>query len=823
MLKIQRKFSNPKKHPFDEVSWGIRHVEIKGKEGIIYQGDVEFPETWSDLATTVTAAKYFKIPPGSTTREFSLKQLIRRVCDTITDGGKSFGYFDDENAENFDKDLKWLLLHQRLAFNSPVYFNCGLVPNPQLSACFILGVEDSIESMLELQDAEVRLFKAGSGAGTNYGRVRGKGEPVSRGGIASGAVSFMSGPDAWAGVIQSGGATRRAAKMVALDVDHPDIEQFITIKAEEEKKAKFLIENGWESGMEGNIYSRLQFQNSNLSVMVTDEFMKAVRDDKEFELKARGQGKNRKVKARDLFKSIAASAHSCGDPGIQFYDTINRAHTYPDAGPIRSSNPCGEFLWTDNSACNLASIKLPAGPLPNETYIQDVTRIAIIAQDIICGIASYPTAKIEANSKKYRPLGLGFTNLGAHLMTLHLPYGNVSSVEYARSLARELSDAALKASGELRDALGSNLGPYPYRNAQLTLMAPAGTISYMLDADTTGIEPDYALVKEKTLAGGGVLKYTSKAVEAVVSDYFTDKPMGEEKFHQVMEYIKENNTVVGAPHLPRELYPIFKCATAGNPAGELTWEEHIEMMALIQAVIHGGISKTVNLPESVTVEDIEQIYMTAWAKGLKSLTVYRQNSKGAQPLKSAQKKERPADEFPSPPEVKRFSLPHHRKAEIVKFSINNQHDGFIIFGKYPDGYPAETFIQMSKAGSTVNGLMATVGILISTALQHGIPVSTITEKLSHIQFDPMGWTGDEDVRHASSPVDFLARKMNALFGDSPEKEKIEKIEKIEVKPELVKEKECIDGGPPCTLCGSITTRAGSCFRCSNCGSTTGCN
>ncbi len=805
-LKITRKFSNPNKHPFDEVEWATRHV------GLSYAGDVEFPTSWSDTAASITASKYFKIPEGQTQREYSLKQLIRRVVNQIMTWGIAEKYFDTaEDAENFDKELKWLLLHQYLAFNSPVYFNFGIQANPQAAACFILDVDDSIDSMMTFQRNQAMIYKNGSGVGVNLSKIRGKGEPISHGGTSSGSVSFARSFDSTAGMMKSGGVTRRAASMFTLDVDHPDFEEFISIKPEEEEKAKFLIKHGWDSDMEGPVYSRLTMQNANLSVMIDNNFMEAVQQDRDFVSIPRHGGIPKAYKARELLMKMAKAAHACGDPGIQFYNHINDLATCPQAGKIKASNPCGEHLFI-SSACNLACIKICNDTIDSLAHI---ARLSIIAQDIICEGASYPTEEIARISKKYRPLGLGITNLGGWLMSERLPYDSQEGRNAAEKVMRRVTEAAEKASAELRDALGTNIEGYldqdgnqgkelrprgfGWRNAQLTLALPAGTVSFMLDCDTTGIEPDFSLIRTKKLIGGGVIKSTSSAVVKAL------KKCPDVDVDGVLKYIQEHNTVIGSS-LPPEYYDIFKTASCPDPKGEVSVDGHLLMVKSIQDNIHSGISKTINLPSSTTSEDIYNIFMKAWLLGLKSITVYRQNSKGVQPM-DVKEFEEP---FQSPPEAKRYPLPKQRKGQIIKFDIGG-FEGYLTFGEYPDGYPAETFIQMSKGGSTVNGFAGVCGLLISLGLQYGIPIPVLVEKLKGIQFEPFGFTRDEDCKFVSSPADYVGKKLEVLYLAKDKEKEPEK--KVEVRHD--------DGSPLCRNCGGLQVRAGRCYTCTVCGSTDG--
>lgn len=798
MLIVNRFFSKVEKHPFDECEWSTRRVELKGSDGqIIYFADVEFPINWSDQAALIVSSKYFKIPKGSTQREYSLKQLINRVANTITEWGVQYKYFDSENAENFNKELKWLLVNQRFAFNSPVWFNLGL-PDvaPQGSACFILPIEDSIESFMKVQSETVKIFKSGSGVGLNFSALRGKGEPVSGGGKSSGTISFMRGFDAWGGSIKSGGANRRAASIFILDADHPDIEEFITCKVNEEKKARFLIENGWDGSMEGPVYSSLSMQNANLSVMVTDEFMKAAVENKPFNLRWRTSEKKIQIDASKLLDKISQATWDNGDPGLLFYEAMNKKN--PFDRPINACNPCQEFN-APIGACNLASINLPLGGLDFKSYKQMI-RTIVIAMDIVCEGSVYPTEEITEFTKKFRPLGIGVTNLGGHLMSNLIPYDSDEGRSISEEIYKVLTRKAIETSEEISKVLGSNFGG-ERRNAQLTLAAPSGTISFMLDAVTTGIEPDYSLIKYKSLIGGGTLRIVSPAIEIALNKIFTGD---EAKIKNTINYIVDKETVEGSD-VPKKFWAIFQCAKGVNRSSEISVDGHLGILKAVVQNMSGSASKTVNVPNETTVEEIKQIFIKAWKMGLKGIAIYRDGSKGVQPLKSTIK-----TLIPSPKAVKRYPLAPKREAEITKFNLGN-HEGYLIVGKYPDGYPGEVFLQMSKAGSSVNGYSAALGVLVSMCLQHGVPIETIIDKLENMQFEPSGYTGNKDIPFANSSVDYIARELKRRYLTPNQVVKSE-------------EKSKGDGnGSVCSNCGSSSLmKTGSCYTCSTCGQAGSC-
>lgn len=881
---VRRYFTKVGEDPFDTVEWEIRDAIIKNDKGkiIFEQKGVEVPKSWSQLATNVVASKYFRGQLNTPERERSVKEMIKRVVNTITEWGEKDGYFSSvEEKEVFKSELTYIILYQKATFNSPVWFNVGIDPHPQCSACFINSVEDNMNSILELAATEARLFKGGSGTGTNFSTLRSSKEPLSGGGMASGPVSFMKGFDAFAGVIKSGGKTRRAAKMVILNVDHPDIMEFIWCKAKEEKKAWALIEAGYDGSVDGEAYQSIFFQNSNNSVRVTDEFMKAVEEDKEWYTKAVTTGKIMdKYRARDIMRAIAEAAYICGDPGIQFDTTINRWNTCPNSGRINASNPCSEYMFLDDSACNLASINLMAflnesGEFDLESYIQTID-IMITAQDIIVHNAKYPTEKIARNSLLFRPLGLGFTNLGALLMARGLPYDSEAGRMFAAGLSAILTGEAYRQSGRLASLLGAfpefekNKEPminvlkmhrnhlfqlkvelvspivyykakeiwdevielaenYGMRNAQVTAIAPTGTISFMLDCDTTGIEPELSLVKFKKLVGGGIVKLVNNTVRIALRRLnYTDTELKE-----ILEYIERNNTIEGAPSLKEEHLPVFDCALKpinGNryilPMG------HLKMMAAIQPFISGAISKTVNLPNNTTVEEIEEIFMSAWKMGLKSIAIYRDGSKRVQPLVTGDTKKKEEYRVPL-----RKKLPQERNSITHKFSIAG-HEGYITVGMYEDGSPGEIFIKMAKEGSTISGLMDAFALATSLALQYGVPLQILVDKYTNTRFEPSGYTSNPQIRVATSIIDYIFKWLALKFLNKPSQqpERVQNLSPyteedssqmnlpgISLNNQETKLYRIQDDAPICIECGSIMVRNGSCYKCLVCGSTTGCS
>ncbi len=881
-------FSSPDIHPFDAVTWEERDAVILGKDQkpVFSQKGIRVPAFWSETATTIAAQKYFRGKMGTEQRERGVDALIARVVKTITRWGIEDGYFDEAAARVFEYELTHLVLHQYGAFNSPVWFNVGVDPHPQCSACFILKVEDSLQSILDLARTEAMIFKGGSGSGMNLSPVRSSKEELSGGGRASGPVSFMKGFDAFAGVIKSGGKTRRAAKMVILNVDHPDIIEFIRSKITEEEKALALVRAGYDGSFDGEAYASVFFQNANHSVRVTDSFMQAVEEDAIWSLRAVTTGETLlEVRAREIWRMIAEAAHRCGDPGLQFHDTVNRWHTCPADGAINASNPCSEFMFLDESACNLASLNLVRFLGPDGTFDCDRFRhaveIFITAMDIIVDRASYPTEAITANSRKFRPLGLGYTNLGGLLMLLGLPYdsdegrllaAHITSLMTAASYAHSARLAQMRGPfagyGPNREAVQRVLGLHQQeasrlavdsrtetiaraeaelwretletaarhgvRNAQVTLLAPTGTIGFLMDSDSTGIEPLVGLVMYKQLVGGGSLRIVSSSVRPALLRL----GYSEEETQAIMDYLLETGCMEGAPFLRPEHLPVFDAALR-PAAGTRTvhYRGHIGMMAAVQPFLSGAISKTVNVPETTTVEDIENIYMDAWKKGLKSIALYREGSKGTAPLSTAPPKETAvsAERKADPPRLQRRRLPAERYSLTHKFEVGG-HEGYATVGYYEDGTPGELFIAMAKEGSTISGLMDAFAISISVALQHGVPLQLFCEKFMHTRFEPSGITSNRDIPMASSLLDYLFRwlsihhpqgvneKIRALFSDEP----------AATSPApMSQEKAVEDGGlegyaissdaPVCPDCGFVMVRNGACYKCVNCGATSGCS
>lgn len=892
-LKFYRFFTKPGIHPFDEIVWERRDAVITNEKGevVFEQKGVEVPASWSMLATNIVVSKYFHGQIGTPEREYSVKQLIERVARTITNWGIKDGYFaSDEDADVFYNELVYLLVNQYASFNSPVWFNVGIEERPQASACFINSVQDTMESILELVKTEGMLFKYGSGTGTNFSTLRSSKEKLSGGGIASGPVSFMRGFDAFAGVIKSGGKTRRAAKMVILNVDHPDIIDFIKTKAEEEKKAHILIKAGYDPGFNvpGGAYDSVQFQNANHSVRVTDEFMRAVLEDKEWHTRYVTTGEICDTyRARDIMRMIAEAAWICGDPGLQFDTTINSWHTCPNSGRINASNPCSEFMFLDDTACNLASLNLMKFRKDDGTFDTKAFRYAvdimITAQEIIVDNASYPTKAIEKNSHDYRPLGLGYANLGALLMSLGLPYDSDGARAYAGAITAIMTGEAYRQSaliakekgpfrgfelnrepmlGVIRkhmsyvDKIDKNLIPeqllyeakkvweeayelgqrYGYRNSQVTVIAPTGTIGFMMDCDTTGIEPDIALVKYKKLVGGGFLKIVNNTVPLAL------KKLGytEKQIKEIVDYIDKNDTIEGAPHLKEEHLPVFDCAFKPAKGKRfIHYMGHVKMMAAVQPFISGAISKTVNMPNDVTVDDVMQLYIDAWKMGLKAIAIYRDGSKGTQPLSTSiddKKSERESKTVEYKPVRRR--LPDERKSITHKFSIAG-HEGYITVGMYPDGTPGEIFITMSKEGSTLSGLMDAFATAISLALQYGVPLKVLVDKFSHMRFEPSGFTNNPEIPIAKSIIDYIFRWLGKKFLTPDEQpsnvdytdvlnglysSKADNLVKTEALEKYEKQIfEAQSDAPPCPSCGTIMQRSGSCYVCPNCGSTSGCS
>jgi ribonucleoside-diphosphate reductase alpha chain len=811
-----RRFTKAGAHPYDLVSWERRDASIGNEKGelIFQQKDVEFPVFWSQMATNVAVSKYFHGPLGTPERERSLRTVISRVVDTITDWGMRGGYFASrDDGASFQDELTHLLLHQMAAFNSPVWFNVGIEAKPQCSACFINSVQDNMESILALAKVEGMLFKWGSGTGSNLSPIRSSRERLSSGGTSSGPVSFMKGYDAFAGVIKSGGKTRRAAKMTILNIDHPDIVEFINCKAEEEKKAWTLINAGYDGSITGEAYSSVFFQNSNISVRVTDEFMQAVIADGDWQTRSITTGQVVSThRARDLMKMITESAHICGDPGLQFDSTVNAWHTSSNTDRIYASNPCVEFMFLDDTACNLASLNLmkfrtESGDFDVESF-RHACAVLITAQEILVGNASYPTPAIAQNSHDYRPLGLGYANLGALLMANGLPYDSDRGRAYAGAITAIMTGAAYKQSAEI----ARQIGPFPgyhrnrepmlavmqkhadavkaidraaapcglvdaaeetwsealslgarfgYRNAQATVLAPTGTIGFMMDCDTTGVEPDIALVKYKKLVGGGLLKIVNNTVpEALRKLGYSPNQITE-----IIDYVDSHETIEGAPGLLEEHLAVFDCAFKPvHGVRSIHHMGHVKMMAVVQPFISGAISKTVNMPTDSTPADIEEAYTAAWKLGLKAIAVYRDGSKRTQPLSTGSPTEVVKEEIRAAAAERpaRRRLPDERQALTHKFSIGG-HEGYITVGMYEDGTPGEVFITMSKEGSVVSGLMDGFATAISMALQYGVPLEVLCSKFSHMRFEPSGFTNNKEIPIAKSVLDYIFRWMSLKF------------------------------------------------------------
>ena len=828
-LEWPRRHTTAGIHPYDEIEWELRTAAISSETGktVFEQKDVEVPKAWSQLATNVVVSKYFRGHVGTPERENSVRQLIDRVVNSIAAWAETQHYFATETDRRaFQDELTYLLVHQKMAFNSPVWFNVGIEPKPQCSACFINSVQDNMGSIMDLAKTEAMLFKFGSGAGSNLSPIRSSKELMSGGGIASGPVSFMKGYDAFAGVIKSGGKTRRAAKMVILDADHPDVLDFIDSKMLEEKKAWALIEEGYDPSFTGEAYGSVFFQNANHSVRVTDDFMRAVESDGPWTTHAIRDGAPvDTLKAREIFHRMALAAHLCGDPGIQYDTTINDWHTSANTDRIYASNPCSEYMFLNDTACNLASLNLMTFVKENGEFdVEDyryAARLTITAQEILVDNASYPTPRIEENSHKFRPLGLGYANLGALLMSRGLAYDSDEGRNFAAALTAIMHGEAYRQSSvvardhggpfveyeknknpfirvirkhrdasyqipsagvpqELQDAaravfdealaLGEQNG---YRNAQVTVLAPTGTIAFMMDCDTTGIEPDIALIKYKKLVGEGFIKIVNQTVPAALKllKYSPDEVDG------ILTYLNDRETIEGAPGLKPEHLPVFDCAFKPvNGERSIHYMGHVRMMGAVQPFISGAISKTVNMPEAATAEEIEQVYLEGWKRGLKAIAIYRDGSKRSQPLSTGKKKDPDAVDSTVVAELKRHleiaqseagkphrrRLPNERTALTHRFDIAG-HEGYITVGLYPDGQPGEIFLKMAKEGSTVSGLMDTFATTVSVALQYGVPLKDLVNKFAHVRFEPSGFTGNAEIPIAKSIVDYIFRWLGSRF------------------------------------------------------------
>jgi ribonucleoside-diphosphate reductase alpha chain len=854
-LSIRRRFTTLGVHPFDTVEWESRDARIGHGDKVAFeQADVEFPTTWSQNSTNIVAQKYFRGQLDSPARERSVKQMIGRVAGTIADWGRARGYFATaEDGDGFEAELTYVLLHQMAAFNSPVWFNCGWHPEDspknQMSACFILSVDDSMESILDWNTKEGLIFRGGSGSGINLSKIRGSMEPLSKGGTASGPVSFMRGADAWAGSIKSGGGTRRAAKMVVLDVDHPDIREFIWCKAKEEDKAAALRDAGFDMSIDGDGFYSIQYQNANNSVRVTDEFMRAVENDEDWHLIARttGEPTGDAVPARELMHEIAEAAWRCADPGVQYDTTINQWHTSPNSGRINASNPCSEYLHVDDSACNLASLNLMKFRQADGTFdvesFQHAVDIVFLAQEIIVGPSSYPTEQIAVNARAFRQLGMGYSNLGAYLMADGIPYDSdagrgtaaaITSLMTGRAYAQSakvaasigayeryaenreahndvmrmhrdasysipdstcadtaLLDAA-RASWEEAVTLGEQHG---YRNAQATVLAPTGTISFLMDCDTTGVEPDFSLVKFKELVGGGQMTITNRTVPMALQTL----GYSDEQIEQIEAHVAEHATIIGAPGLAAEHLPVFDVAVGERAISHMG---HIKMMGAVQPFLSGAISKTVNLPQTATVEDIADAYIQAWKCGVKALAIYRDGSKTAQALRTDAQEAKGADTDAIADAVAeaveglytqeqldaavakaatkakadagpaRRRMPVERQSITHKFSIGG-HEGYITAGVYEDGTVGEIFLtDVGKEGSTLRGMMNSFATAISIALQYGVPLETLVQKFSYMRFDPEGITQNQEIPFAKSMPDYIMRWLASRFLDTDTQEEL---------------------------------------------------
>ena len=897
-LTFPRFFTDAALDPFDEVEWELRSALIGNERGelVFEQRDVEIPKLWSQQATNIVVSKYFRGQIGTPERERSVKQLIGRVVDTITAWARSNKYFaSEDDLLAFSDDLKHILVYQKAAFNSPVWFNCGFEKAPQCSACFINSVQDTMDSILTLARTEGMLFKFGSGTGTNLSPIRSSKEILAGGGTASGPVSFMKGYDAFAGVIKSGGKTRRAAKMVILNADHPDIVEFINCKVEEEKKAWALIDAGYDGSFTGPAYSSVFFQNSNNSVRVTDDFMRAALDGSDWETKAVRDGAVMEtLKARDLMHLIAEGTHVCGDPGMQFDTTINEWHTCPETDRIHASNPCSEYMFLNDSACNLASINLmkfvrPDGEFDVVAY-KAAIRTLLTAQEIIVDNASYPSESIGKNSHAYRPLGLGYANLGALLMSRGLPYDSDAGRDYAAALTAMMTGEAYAQSARIardcggpfsgyeknrepflrvmrkhrdsiRDVNARNVPPdlyqaargswddavelgeeHGYRNAQATVLAPTGTIGFMMDCDTTGVEPDIALVKYKKLVGGGLMKIVNQTVPMALAKLGYSQP----QIDVIVDYIDKNETIEGAPGLKESHLPVFDCAfKATKGERSIHYMGHIKMMGATQPFISGAISKTVNVPKEATVEEIMQAYIQSWKLGAKAVSIYRDGSKRTQPLNTSKDKtaaelaQIAASMVNSP--VRR-KLPDERHALTHKFDIAG-HEGYITVGLFENGQPGEIFLVMAKEGSTISGFADAFAQAISYALQYGVPLQALVDKFSHVRFEPSGMTRNPEIRFAKSIVDYIFRWMASKFlspeaqfragvngrdetgpaepaAAGPSGAVVAAAAAANITPLSTIQNQ--EDAPPCSTCGSIMIRSGACYKCANCGNTSGC-
>ena len=914
---IGRHFTRPGDDVYGAIEWVFRSAAITSDTGdtIFEQSGIETPSFWSQTATNIVASKYFYGAVDTPRRESSMKTLVDRVVVTITKWGKDGDYFTDQAAASaFEQELRFLLINQHAAFNSPVWFNVGVEPKPQCSACFINSVEDTMESIMDLAKREALLFKWGSGTGSNLSTLRSSKEALAGGGMASGPVSFMRGYDAFANVIKSGGKTRRAAKMIILDAGHPDVMEFIGSKADEERKAWALIEAGYDGSLNGEAYSSVSFQNANHSVRVSDAFMQAIEAGESYWTRTVTNGEPmEQLHARDVLRAISEATHQCGDPGMQFDTTINDWNPCAVTDRIYASNPCSEYMFLDDTACNLASLNLLKF-YDLETHEFDVEayrhacRVLITAQEIIVSNASYPSELIGANSEKFRPLGLGYTNLGALLMARGLPYDSVEGRALAGAVTAIMTGEAYAQSARVAERLGTfdgyaenrdaflrvirkhraaveqierldtvaeplraaaadawaqaqRLGElHGFRNAQATVLAPTGTIAFMMDCDTTGVEPDLALVKYKNLSGGGYIKLVNRTVPAALARL----GYGDAAIESIVAWIDSEGTIEGAPELKDEHLPIFDCAfKPSTGVRSIAPLGHVRMLGAVQPFISGAVSKTVNVPEDATVEEIMDTYVAAWKLGVKAIAIYRDNSKRIQPLETGErvagkkvgaepeaKPSSPLDtplvlnDASSPPAYRRHRLPDERAAITHKFTIG-EHEGYITIGEYADHRPGEVFVHISKEGSAVSGLMDAVGTLTSVALQSGVPLATLVKKFRHMRFEPSGWTRSPHIGHADSILDYVFRWMGHRYLGENEADAAAGQAKLVLEDQIVLADETrgpvpvtpstsgaieqdspfqnqLDA-PPCAECGSIMVRSGSCFRCYNCGATSGCS
>ncbi|MBA2764372.1 MAG: vitamin B12-dependent ribonucleotide reductase [Thermoleophilaceae bacterium] len=911
-VSVARKFTESGVHPFDAIEWELRDAVIGDPAAPVFaQSNLEFPKSWSQNATNIVAQKYFRGRIGSPERESSVKQMVGRVAGTITDWGREFDYFaSTEDADTFDAELHHILVNQMAAFNSPVWFNVGFEERPQCSACFILSVDDTIESILAWNTKEGMIFRGGSGSGVNLSNIRGSKEHLSKGGLASGPVSFMRGADAWAGTIKSGGKTRRAAKMVVLNVDHPDILDFIWCKAREEEKAGALRDAGFDMSIDGDGFTSIQYQNANNSVRVTDDFMKAAERGEKWFTRARVSGEPvDELDAADVLEQLADAAWRCADPGVQYDTTINDWHTCPNSGRINASNPCSEYMHVDNSACNLASLNLmkfrkPDGTLDVEAFEHTID-VLFLAQEIVVGPSSYPTEEIGENARAFRQIGLGYANLGALLMSNGMAYDSDEGRTAAAAITALMTGRAYRRSAEIAAAIGSydryaeNRTPHNqvmrkhrdasyeidsgevhdtpmvvaarrswdeavalgelhgYRNAQATVLAPTGTISFLMDCDTTGIEPDFSLVKYKELVGGGQMTIVNKTVGLAL------RTLGyaEHAIEQIEAHMLENGSIIGAPGLSDEHLPIFDVAVGERAISHMG---HIKMMGATQPFISGAISKTVNMPQTATIDDIADAYTQAWQLGVKALAIYRDGSKTAQALRTdAQEEKTEAAEVEDRRPVRR-RMPRERQSITHKFDIAG-HEGYITAGMYEDGTVGEIFLtDIGKEGSTLRGMMNAFATSVSIALQYGVPLETLVRKFSYMRFDPEGMTKNPEIPFAKSMPDYIMRWLASRFLDVDAQEDLgiltpavreRKVaqeammrgdtagpaislggngggESATAKPAasaITDEPPVIparlagmDLGPACGQCGGMMQRTGACYTCSSCGNNTGC-